>query len=64
MDNLRGYIDNKLQKLDRNSYAQTMVCCKFQDKENVPILESIFSILKSFDERLKKIEEAINNEHS
>lgn len=56
MEDLRKQIDLKIQKLDRNNYPHTMLCGKIQDKETIPILETIFSILNSFDERLKKLE--------
>jgi hypothetical protein len=57
MDELRNQIDRKLQKLGGNYYPASHPSLAIQDRENVPILESIFSILKSFDERLKKLED-------
>jgi hypothetical protein len=50
MDELRKHIDKKLQKLGGNYYPASHPSLAIQDKENVPILESIFLILKSFDE--------------
>lgn len=50
-------IEEKKQKISRNSYSRSIPLARFYDEEKVVMLEPIFNMLKNIQQRLEVLEQ-------
>jgi len=53
---LQGIIEQKRVQVKNNRYSKSIPLAQFYDQEKLNMLEPIFNMLKSIDERLKALE--------
>jgi len=53
---LEGVLNEKKQKIERNSYSKSLPLARFYDQEKVGYLEPILNALKNINERLEALE--------
>jgi hypothetical protein len=56
---LEGIIEQKRIKIKNNRYSKSIPLAQFYDQEKLAMLEPIFNMLKSLDERLEALERKI-----
>jgi hypothetical protein len=56
---LRGIIESKKKQIENNTYSKSIPLARFYDQEKLAMLEPIFNMLKSLDERLEALERKI-----
>jgi predicted nucleic acid-binding protein len=57
---LEVIIDEKRQKIERNSYSKSIPLARFYDQEKVDFLEPILNMLKDIQQRLEVLEHLAN----
>jgi hypothetical protein len=50
-------IEEKKQKINRNSYSKSVPLARFYDEEKVAMMEPIFNMLKDIQQRLTVLEQ-------
>lgn len=53
---LDAIIDAKRKQIEQNRYSKSIPLARFYDQEKLEMLEPIFNMLKSIDERLQALE--------
>ena len=53
---LEDVLNEKKQKIERNSYSKSLPLARFYDQEKVGYLEPILNALKNINERLEALE--------
>ena len=56
MQKLELIIQAKKTQIERNSYSKSIPLAQFYDREKLEMMDAIYSILKSFDDRISAIE--------
>lgn len=56
---LQEIIDTKRKQIENNRYSKSIPLARFYDQEKLDMLEPIFNMLKSIDDRLKALEPKI-----
>ena len=56
MHKLELIIQAKKAQIERNSYSKSIPLAQFYDREKLEMMDAIYSILKSFDDRISAIE--------
>ena len=56
---LEGIIEQKRIQIKNNRYSKSIPLARFYDQEKVNMLEPIFNMLKSLDQRLEALERKI-----
>jgi len=60
MHKLELIIQAKKAQIERNSYSKSIPLAQFYDREKLEMMDAIYSILKSFDDRISAIEKSNN----
>ena len=60
MQKLELIIQAKKTQIERNSYSKSIPLAQFYDREKLEMMDAIYSILKSFDDRISAIEKTNN----
>jgi hypothetical protein len=60
MHKLELIIQAKKAQIERNSYSKSIPLAQFYDRERLEMMDAIYSILKSFDDRISGIEKSNN----
>ena len=58
MQKLELIIQAKKTQIERNSYSKSIPLAQFYDREKLEMMDAIYSILKSFDDRISAIEKS------
>ena len=53
-------IQAKKAQIEQNSYSKSIPLAQFYDREKLEMMDAIYSILKSFDDRISAIEKSNN----
>jgi hypothetical protein len=53
---LEGVIEKKRSQIEQNRYSKSIPLARFYDMEKLEMLEPIFNMLKSIEERLEALE--------
>lgn len=60
MHKLELIIQAKKAQIERNSYSKSIPLAQFYDREKLEMMDAIYSILKSFDDRISATEKSNN----
>jgi hypothetical protein len=56
LNTLKDIIDEKKDKIERNSYSKSVPLARYDDIEKLGYLESIYNMLKDLKERVENLE--------